>query len=230
MHFEASQAVLWALSCYKELKLTTKPFTGCILCSLQIQMQNVSLRSSGKRREQNFEIWGLKVTQQSWLLQFAFTPPLFFCHSSLIFFSLAGHLVCFILVGKVFRKAFRILGLVGRKGKWVVELDFHGNFQVNVTWFFAFFSSVPEWIVLILVWFERSLHSAQVSGQRYPWQSKLMMSQAVERMRICTGCYGRLRGEWVNWCTRSWESVGWLYIARYYHYSPPLEWSSRLHI
>ena len=29
-----------------------------------------------------------------------------------------------------------------REGRRVVEEDFHGNFQVNVTWFFAFFSSV----------------------------------------------------------------------------------------
>ena len=49
------------------------------------------------------------------------------------FFSLAGHLVCFILVGKVFRKAFRILTLDEMKGRWVVEQDFHGNFHVNVT-------------------------------------------------------------------------------------------------
>ena len=64
--------------------------------------------------------------------------------SHLIFFSLAGHLVGFILVGKVLRKAFRILGLDERKGRWVVEQDFHGNFQVNVTWFFVFFSSVLD--------------------------------------------------------------------------------------
>ena len=50
----------------------------------------------------------------------------------------------FILVGKGFRKGFRILGLDERKGRRVVEQDFHGNFQVNVTWFFAFFSSVLD--------------------------------------------------------------------------------------
>ena len=66
-------------------------------------------------------------------------------------------------MGKVFRKAFRILGLDERKGMWVVEQNFHGNFQVNVTWFFAFFSGVLDLIVPILVWFERSLHFAQVS-------------------------------------------------------------------
>ena len=32
-------------------------------------------------------------------------------------------------MGKVFKKAFRILGLDERKGWLVVEQDFHGNFQ-----------------------------------------------------------------------------------------------------
>jgi len=86
--FEASRVVFWSLSCYKELKLTTNRFTGRTLRGLLIQMQNISLRSSGKRRKQNFE--GLKVTQQSWLLLFAFSPPLFFRFSCLIFFLLLG--------------------------------------------------------------------------------------------------------------------------------------------
>ena len=60
------------------------------------------------------------------------------------FLSLAGHLVGFILVGNVFGKAFRILGLDERKDRQVVEQDFPGNFQVNVTWFFAFFSGVLD--------------------------------------------------------------------------------------
>ena len=38
-------------------------------------------------------------------------------------------------MGRVFRKAFRILGLGERKGRWVMGQDFHGDFQVNVTWF-----------------------------------------------------------------------------------------------
>ena len=41
-------------------------------------------------------------------------------------------------MGKVFTKALRILRLDERKGRWVVKQDFHGNFRVNVTWFFAF--------------------------------------------------------------------------------------------
>ena len=29
-----------------------------------------------------------------------------------------------------------------------MEQDFHGDFQVNVTWFFASFSGALDWIVL----------------------------------------------------------------------------------
>ena len=72
------------------------------------------------------------------------------------------------------------------------------DFQVNVTWFFACFSGVLDWVVLILVWLERSLHSAQVSEESCPWPLKLMTSQWVERTWIRTGGYGRFRGEWVN--------------------------------
>ena len=97
--FEASRVAFWSLSCYKELKLTTNRFTGRTLRGLLIQVQNISLRSSSMRRKQN--------------------PPLFFRFSCLIFFffSLAGHFVGFVLVGRVFRKAFRILGLDERKGR-----------------------------------------------------------------------------------------------------------------
>ena len=37
-----------------------------------------------------------------------------------------------------FWKAFRILGLDETRGSWLVEPDFHGNFQVNVTLFLPF--------------------------------------------------------------------------------------------
>ena len=60
------------------------------------------------------------------------------------FLAFAGHSVGFILVEKVFRKAVKILGLDERKGKWIVEQDFHGNFRVNITWFFAFSSGVLD--------------------------------------------------------------------------------------
>ena len=133
---EASRVVFWSLSCFKELKLTTNPFTGRTLHSLLIQMQNISLRSSGMRRKQNFDS-----------LDFYFSLsllPSFFAFLADFFFPLAGHLVGFILVGRVFRKAFRILGLGERKGRWVMEQDFHGDLQVNLAWFFAVFSVVLD--------------------------------------------------------------------------------------
>ena len=40
------------------------------------------------------------------------------------FFSFAGHLVGFILVGKGFGNAFMILGLDQRKGRWRVKQDY----------------------------------------------------------------------------------------------------------
>ena len=79
-------------------------------------MQNISLQSSGMRREQNCEIvFGFKSDTTS-SLDF-FLLPSFFAFLASFFFSLAGHLVGFILVGIVFRKAFRILGLGERKGR-----------------------------------------------------------------------------------------------------------------
>ena len=55
------------------------------------------------------------------------------------FFSLAGHLVGFILVARVFKKAFRILGLDERKCRWLVEQDFHGNFSGQCYMVFCLF-------------------------------------------------------------------------------------------
>ena len=47
-------------------------------------------------------------------------------------------------MGRVFRKAFRILGLGESKGRWVMEQDFHRDLQVNLAWFFAVFSGVLD--------------------------------------------------------------------------------------
>ena len=70
------------------------------------------------RRKQNFEILVFKSDTAVLTFTFRFSPPLFFRFSRLIFFSLAGHFVGFVLVGRVFRKALRILGLIGeRKGR-----------------------------------------------------------------------------------------------------------------
>ena len=109
-------------------------------------MQNISLRSSGMRRKQNFEIvFGFKSDTAVLTFTFRFLCSLLFSlFLPHFFFSLSGHLVGFNLVGRVFRKAFRILGLGERKGRWVIEQDFHGDFQVNVSWFFASFSGVLD--------------------------------------------------------------------------------------
>ena len=86
----------------------------------------------------------VRAFAESKILLFPFSPPPFFLLFLLVFFSLAGHLVGFILIGRVFRKAFRILGLGERKGRWAMEQDFHGDLQVNLAWFFAFFSGVLD--------------------------------------------------------------------------------------
>ena len=75
--------------------------------------------------------------------KFAFSPPLFFHFSCLIFFSLAGHLVGFILVGRVFGKAFRILGLGERKGRWAIEQDFSCRFSGQSYMVFCLFLPCP---------------------------------------------------------------------------------------
>ena len=69
---------------------------------------------------------------------------------------------------------------------------FSGQCNMVIFYFFIFLSWALDWIVLILVWFKRSLHSAQVSGQN------LMTLQVEEAMWIRTGDYGRLLGKWVK--------------------------------
>ena len=78
-----------------------------------------------------------------------------------------------------------------RNGRWVVG---HGNFQGNVSWFFAFFSGVLDWIVLNLVWFQRSLYFSKVSGQSCPW------TDDVTSGRMDVNPHGRIRAAqgWIN--------------------------------
>ena len=108
---KASRAVFWSLPSYKELKLTTKPLTGCTLGGLLIPMQNISFQSSGMRRKQNFYslYFFILLSLQSSELLLLFLP---------LFFLLLGILV----TGKVLGKTLKILGLDERKGRtWVVE-------------------------------------------------------------------------------------------------------------
>ena len=63
------------------------------------------------------------------ILPFALPPPLFFHFSCppppppplQSLFSFAENLLGFLMVGKVFEKTFRIVGLNGRKCSWEVE-------------------------------------------------------------------------------------------------------------
>ena len=86
----ASKEVFGSLSSYyKELKLTTKLFAGRTLCGLLIQMQNISLRSSGMHRKQNFEIvFGFKSDTAVLTFTFRFlSSPLFSLFLPHCFFS-----------------------------------------------------------------------------------------------------------------------------------------------
>ena len=60
------------------------------------------------------------------------------------YFFLAGHLVGFILAGKVFGKAFRILGTDKRKGRWLVKQDFYGNYLGQCYMVFCLFSGLDD--------------------------------------------------------------------------------------
>ena len=123
--FEASRVVFWSLLCYKELKLTTSQFTGCTLCGLLIQK---------RCKISACEVQACTESKISRKFRFL-SSPLFSLFLPHFIFSLAVHLVGFVLVGRVFKKTFRILGLGERKGRWAMEQDFHGDFQVNLTWF-----------------------------------------------------------------------------------------------
>ena len=134
-----------------------RPHTGRKLRGLLNQMQNISYTQKAK-----FRVFGFKSDTAVLTLNFlSFCSPLFSLFLTYFFFS------CWVFsrlhfVGKVWRKSFSILGLNESRGRWVVEKDFDGNFRVTVTRSFTFFSGVLDWIVLILVRLERSLHSAQV--------------------------------------------------------------------
>ena len=101
------------------------------------------------RRKQNFDIvFGFKKVAQHFRLSlFAFSPSLSFRFPCLIvilffFFQLAGHLVGFILVGRVSEKPFIILELGAQKGRRVMEQAFHGDFRSVLHGFFLAVSPV----------------------------------------------------------------------------------------
>ena len=83
----------------------------------------------GHAQKAKFRVLGFKSDTAVVTFTFRFLSSSLFSIFLPHFVSFAGHLVGFILVGKVFRKAFRILGLGERKGRWVVEQDFHAIFR-----------------------------------------------------------------------------------------------------
>ena len=101
-------------------------------------------------------------------------------------------------MGKDFAKRSRIVNFFGRKYQWVVGQDFHWNFLLKVTRFFASFSGLFDWIALIWVWLERSHLPAQGSCQSCPGLLKLMTSQVVQGTWLKKGGYGRFRGQYVK--------------------------------
>ena len=64
------------------------------------------------------------------------------------FFYFAGHLVGFILMGRVFRKAFRILGLGERKGRRAIEQDFHGDLPFSPVSLIEFWYGLKDLVTL----------------------------------------------------------------------------------
>ena len=111
----------FSLSCSQTPHGQCQTVTIGVVCGgayggLLIQMQRISLRSSGLRRKQNLEkILGLKVTQLSCLF-FTFSPPLFFRFSSLLFFFFCCAFCWLYCV----RKSFwgKLLGEKKGRGSW----------------------------------------------------------------------------------------------------------------
>ena len=98
------------------------------------------------RRKQKFDIvFGFKSSTRLSTFTFRFLSfPLFslYLPHFFFFFQLAGHLVGFILVGRVSEKPFIILELGAQKGRWVMEQAFHGDFRSVLHGFFLAVSPV----------------------------------------------------------------------------------------
>ena len=98
------------------------------------------------RRKQNFNIvFGFKssTTLSTFTFRFLSFPLFSLFFASVFFFQLAGHLVGFILVGRVSEKPFIILELGAQKGRWVMEQAFHGDFRSVLNGFFWPFLQFP---------------------------------------------------------------------------------------
>ena len=153
-------------------------------------MPNGSFQSSGMHRKQNF------AALSSFTFCFLPSPLLLLFFPP--FFSFVGHLLGYVLVGKYFAKRSMIMNFFWRKCQRVVGRDFHWNFLLKVTRFFASFSGLFDWIAHFWAWLERSHLPAQGSCQSCLGPLKLMTSQVVQGTWLKKGGYGRFRGQCVN--------------------------------
>ena len=98
------------------------------------------------RRKQNFDIgFGFKSSTTLSTFTFRFLSfPLFSLSLPHFVFQLAGHLVGFILVGRVSEKPFIILELGAQKGSWVMEQALHEAFRSVLHGFFLAVSPVSS--------------------------------------------------------------------------------------
>ena len=85
------------------------------------------------------------------------------------FFPFAGYLLSFISMAKVFRKAFRIVGLDGRKCRRVVGKNFMGIFGSILHGFWPF--SVASLTEPCSFWYGLT----DLSPLHYPWCQRLFM-------------------------------------------------------
>ena len=121
---------------------------------------------------QKAKFWGFWFKGDTAVLIFRFL--LFFP-----FFLLLGINSRLHFVGKVFLRAFRILGLDERQGRWLASgTRFSWKFSGQCYMFFvAFFHPGMVW--------EISSLCTGITGQSCPWPLKLMIPQEVEGTWIC---------------------------------------------
>ena len=121
------------------------------------------------------QLWFKEARRVSFLLQFERNH--FACSSTSSSFSLflarffpfAGYLLSFISMAKVFRKAFRIVGLDGRKCRRVVGKNFMGIFGSILHGFWPF--SVASLTEPCSFWYGLT----DLSPLHYPWCQRLFM-------------------------------------------------------
>ena len=150
------------------------------------------------RRKQIF-VPGLKkktTTQGSWLFIFALLSSPLFSLFLPHFFFFCWAFIGFNLVGKVSGKALTILGSDERKGRWVSEQDFQGNFRAPVSGqcYMVFLPFCPASLTESC-----SLHSGMVWKISFNVMSANLKVSGhdVTSHRRDVDPHGRLRDEWV---------------------------------